>query len=121
EVTGSIGKPATVPAAQSPVTAAVTTAPQIEPTPMPQPRPPIVQGWAVREVQNGSAWVENRGDLYRVAPGIPLPGLGPVEAIRRDGNQWVVVTQKGIITGGGEASAANTPRMRPYYPPYYRY
>jgi hypothetical protein len=112
ETTGSIGKPA--------VTAAAPTPDKIEPAPLPTPRPPIVQGWTVREVQNGAVWLEYRGDLYRAVPGIPLPGLGQVEAIRREGNQWIVVTSRGIITSD-LTSAANMPvRPRPYYPPYYR-
>lgn len=115
ETTGSISKPAT-----APVSAVAAVAPTAEPAPLPTPRPPIVSGWTVREVQNGAVWLEYRGDLYRAVPGIPLPGLGHVEAIRRDGNQWVVVTSRGIITSD-LTSAANVPvRPRPYYPPYYR-
>jgi hypothetical protein len=111
DITASISKPATI-------------ATPVDPTPIPVARPqtaeraPVVQGWAIREVQNGMAWVEYRGDLYRAAPGIPLPGLGQVEAIKRDGNQWVVVTPKGIITSGDTTARAERPR--PYYPPYYR-
>jgi hypothetical protein len=114
DVTGSIGKQAAV-ASPAPV---ATAAPAINPAPLPQPRPAIVQGWTVRDAQNGAAWLEYRGDLYRAVPGIPLPGLGHVEAIRREGNQWVVVTSKGIITS--EQTSAAVQRERPYYPPYYR-
>jgi hypothetical protein len=114
ETTGSIARPAT---ATAPA-AAAATAPAAEPAPLPTPRPPIVQGWTVRDAQNGAAWLEYRGDLYRAVPGIPLPGLGHVEAIRREGNQWVVVTSKGIITS--EQTSAAVQRERPYYPPYYR-
>jgi hypothetical protein len=41
--------------------------------------------------------VQGHGDAYRVVPGTPLPGLGPVEQIKRQDGHWVVVTPKGII------------------------
>jgi hypothetical protein len=86
-------------------------------TPLPSPRPPIVPGWSVRQARDGYVLVEGRGELFRVSQGMPLPGLGPVEAIRREGGRWIVVTPKGIITSS-TASAAIRPR--PYYPPYFR-
>lgn len=117
DVTGSISKPTTSPA----TTAAAVPSPAIAaPAPLPQPRPSIVQGWTVREARNGRVWVENRGDLYAVAPGVPLPGLGRVETIRRDGDSLVVVTTKGLIT---EAQTTASVRPRPqqrYYTPYWQ-
>jgi hypothetical protein len=111
DVTGSIGRPATT-------TAAAATPPAVaEPAPLPQPRPSIVQGWTVREARNGRVWVEYRGDLYAVAPGVPLPGLGRVETIRREGDSLVVVTTKGLITET-QTTAAIRPRPR-YYTPYW--
>lgn len=118
EITGSIGKPATVAAAPSappiiekPETLAVT------PLPLPRPGPPIVQGWTVREARNGRVLVETRGEFFEIFPGVPLPGLGRVESIRREGDKWVVVTPKGLITS--VESTAYT-RSRPGGPPYYR-
>jgi hypothetical protein len=61
--------------------------------------------------------VESRCQLFQVAPGVPLPGLGRVEAIRREGDAWVVVTQKGLIMPV-ESRAAIPQRQS--YPPYYR-
>jgi hypothetical protein len=110
DVTGSIGKPATTAAAASP--------PVADPAPLPQPRPSIVQGWTVREARNGRIWVENRGELYAVAPGVPLPGLGHVEAIRREGDSMVVVTTKGLITET-QTTASVRPRPQRYYTPYW--
>jgi hypothetical protein len=111
DVTGSIGKPATTAAAVSP--------PIADPAPLPQPRPSIVQGWTVREARNGRIWVENRGELYAVAPGVPLPGLGRVETIRREGDSLVVVTTRGLITETQTtASVRPRPRQR-YYTPYW--
>lgn len=115
DVTGSIGKPATTPA----TTAAAVPPPVADPAPLPQPRPAIVRGWTVREARNGRIWVENRGELYSVAPGVPLPGLGRVETIRRDGDSLVVVTTKGLIT---ETQTTASVRPRPqqrYYTPYW--
>jgi hypothetical protein len=111
DVTGSIGRPATTTAA------AATPQAVAEPAPLPQPRPSIVQGWTVREARNGRVWVEYRGDLYAVAPGVPLPGLGRVETIRREGDSLVVVTTKGLITET-QTTAAIRPRPR-YYTPYW--
>lgn len=131
ETTGSIGKQAaatSAPAAATPIPfppqAAVIAN---EPTPLPQARPhiaqqerrlPIVPGWSIYHIRNGTAWVENNGELFAAQVGVPLPGLGRVEALRRDGNQWLVVTAKGVISSAGESTAEARPK--PYYPPYYR-
>jgi hypothetical protein len=114
DVTGSIGKPATTPA----TTATAVSSPVVDPAPLPQPRPSIVQGWTVREARNGRIWVEHRGELFAVAPGVPLPGLGRVETIRRDGDSLVVVTTKGLITETQTTTASVRPRPR-YYTPYW--
>jgi hypothetical protein len=111
EVTGSIGKPATTAPAPA-------IAEKAEPAPIPTPRPAIVQGWTVREARNGRVFVENRGELFLAAPGVPLPGLGRVEAIRREGDSLVVVTSKGLITEN-RSSAAIRPRPQ-YFPPPWR-
>jgi hypothetical protein len=110
EVTGSIGKPATAPAAIA----------KTEPAPLPTPRPAIVEGWAVREAMNGRVYVEHRGEFFRVVPGVPLPGLGKVESIKREGDKLVVATTKGLITEN-RSTVAIRPRPRyapPYWPPY---
>jgi hypothetical protein len=123
DVTGSIGKPATAPAATNAAGAPPTTlekqAEKLESAPLPQPRPAIVQGWTVREARNGRIWVENRGELFSVAPGVPLPGLGRVETIRREGNSLVVVTTKGLITET-QTTASVRPRSQRYYTPYWQ-
>jgi hypothetical protein len=41
--------------------------------------------------------VENHGELYQVVLGAPLPGLGPVQSVKRQDGRWVVLTPKGII------------------------
>lgn len=62
-----------------------------------QARPPVLQGWALREVYNGYALVESRYGIFEVGPGSRLPGVGRVQTIRREDGRWVVVTAKGLI------------------------
>jgi hypothetical protein len=98
-VTGSISAPQTVPATPVP-TPVPRPAPRIAaPEGAPAPgRPQIVQDWAIREARDGYVYVQGHGgDVFQVVPGAPLPGLGPVESIRRQDGRWVVTTPKGII------------------------
>jgi hypothetical protein len=80
EITGSISPPAT------------TSAPKVE-----LARLPTVEGWVLRDVANGGALIEGRQGIYEVYAGDPVPGLGRVDAIRRQDGHWVVVTSKGLI------------------------
>jgi hypothetical protein len=87
EVTGSITPPAAAAAA---------------PVPLPAPKPeiarlPTVEGWVLRDVAKGWALIEDRRGLYEVYAGDPIPGLGRVDAIRKQDGRWVVVTSKGLI------------------------
>jgi hypothetical protein len=82
EVTGSITPPATAPEA----------APKVEVA-----RLPKVEGWVLRDVANGGALIEGRRGVYEVYAGDPVPGLGRVDAIRKQDGRWVVVTSKGLI------------------------
>jgi len=82
EVTGSISAPATTPAA----------APKPEVA-----RMPTVEGWVLRDVTHGAALIEGRRGMFEVYAGDPIPGLGRVDAIRRQDGRWVVVTGKGLI------------------------
>jgi hypothetical protein len=97
EVTGSISAPQ-------------TTVPVLAPLPSPRPaqrfaaveppppaRPSVVAGWTIRDIRNGYVYVENHGELYQVVLGAPLPGLGPVQSVKRQDGRWVVLTPKGII------------------------
>jgi hypothetical protein len=70
------------------------------PTPAPKPeiaRLPTVEGWSLRDVANGGALIEGRQGIFEVYAGDPVPGLGRVDAIRRQDGRWVVVTSKGLI------------------------
>ncbi|WP_245310006.1 hypothetical protein [Bradyrhizobium jicamae] len=60
-------------------------------------RLPTVEGWVLRDVANGSALIESRRGMYEVYAGDPVPGLGRVDAIRKQDGRWVVVTSKGLI------------------------
>ena len=82
EVTGSVSPPAATPVA----------APKVEVA-----RLPTVEGWVLRDIANGSALIESRRGMFEVYAGDPVPGLGRVEAIRRQDGRWVVVTTKGLI------------------------
>jgi len=62
-------------------------------------RLPVVEGWRLRDAGNGRALIEGRGGLYEVFAGNPVPGLGRIDAIRRQDGHWVVVTSKGLIVG----------------------
>jgi hypothetical protein len=60
-------------------------------------RLPTVEGWVLRDVANGFALIESRRGMYEVYAGDPIPGLGRVDAIRKQDGRWVVVTSKGLI------------------------
>lgn len=60
-------------------------------------RLPTIEGWVLREVSNGYALIEGRRGLYEVYSGDPIPGVGRVDAIRKQDGRWVVVTSKGLI------------------------
>ena len=60
-------------------------------------RLPTVEGWVLRDVANGGALIESRRGMYEVYAGDPIPGLGRVDAIRKQDGRWVVVTSKGLI------------------------
>ncbi|WP_031335204.1 hypothetical protein [Rhodopseudomonas sp. B29] len=62
-------------------------------------RLPTIDGWILRDVYNGGAVIEGRTGTYEVFAGDPVPGLGRVDAIRRQDGRWVVVTNRGLIVG----------------------
>lgn len=79
EITGSIAAPP--PAARS------------------APVSPVLHDWIVRNVRNGRAMVETRyGAMFLVASGGMLPGVGRVAEIKREKGEWIVVTERGLIT-----------------------
>ncbi len=90
DVTGSV---------PSQAVAAVTPAPSAAPTP-PKPevgRLPTVEGWTLTDVAYGGALIRGRRGTYEVYAGDFIPGVGRIDAIRKQDGQWVVVTSKGLI------------------------
>jgi hypothetical protein len=78
EVTGSIGAPAMVESGKS---------------------DKLLQDWVVQDVRRGHALVaSSRGGVFDVVVGSALPGLGHVQVIKRQDGQWVVLTDKGLIS-----------------------
>jgi hypothetical protein len=95
EVTGAITPPQTVP----PTPTSAAPLPPARPAPAAEAprRPSIITDWTIRERRDGFVYVQGHGDIYQVVLGAPLPGIGPVEQIKRQDGRWVVVTPKGII------------------------
>ena len=97
----TVAAPASAPAAPAAPIAAATEGPAHTGTiePKATPKPPIVEGWILRDVYNGLALVEGKNQrLVEIGPGDNLPGVGRVEAIERRGKSWVVLTAKGVIS-----------------------
>ena len=79
----------------------MTTAPMTTPPAEPKITDRLVEDWVVQDVHGDSALVEGRnGSLFEVGAGSILPGVGRVEAVKRQDGQWVVVTARGLITSG---------------------
>jgi len=94
---------APAPAAPKETTGSIQTAnAAAAPVPLPAPKPevtrlPTVEGWVLRDVGNGSALIEGRQGIFEVYAGDPIPGLGRIDAIRKQDGRWVVVTSRGLI------------------------
>jgi hypothetical protein len=87
DITGSITPPATA-------GAAAASKPEAKPE---VGRLPIVDSWVLHEVSRGGAWIEGRQGIYEVYAGDVVPGLGRIDAVRRQDGRWVVVTSRGLI------------------------
>lgn len=93
EITGSVTPPQAVAAASAPAASHTPEAP-----PKPEVgRMPMVEGWSLREVGYGGALIQNRRGTFEVYAGDYIPGLGRIDAIRKQDGQWVVVTSKGLV------------------------
>lgn len=103
-LTTQIEKRAVAPAVPAPVPAPQAAKPSApEPTETgalaDKPKPAAFENWAVREVYDGIAVLEDRKRrLIEVGPGDTIPGVGRIETIERRGKAWHVVTKQGIIT-----------------------
>jgi hypothetical protein len=100
DVTGSV----TTPAGAAPLPVQMAAAPaQVAAAPTAPAKPevgrmPSVDGWKLSDVGYGGALIENRRGTYEVYAGDFIPGLGRIDAIRKQDGHWVVITSKGLIT-----------------------
>jgi hypothetical protein len=60
-------------------------------------KPSVLEGWVLRDVHRGTAFLEGRNGIIEVEQGDLVPGLGRIDAIRKQDGRWVVVTSKGTI------------------------
>ncbi len=61
-------------------------------------KPSGLEGWILRDVHRGTAFLEGRNGVVEVEQGDLVPGLGRIDAIRKQDGRWTVVTSKGTIT-----------------------
>jgi hypothetical protein len=92
EVTGSVTPPAAAPAPAVQAAAAPPAPPKPD-----VGRLPTVEGWFLTDVGYGGALIRNRRGTFEVYAGDHIPGLGRIDAIRKQDGRWVVVTEKGLI------------------------
>jgi len=87
------------PAAEPATTGSIPTPPASVPTPPPRPAPraTVLHDWRIFDVRNGRVAVAGHGEIYEIGIGAPLPGLGPVQEIKRENGRWFVVTPRGMI------------------------
>jgi hypothetical protein len=90
EVTGTITPPATS------VQTATATASKVDAKPE-VGRLPVIDSWVLQDVSRGGALIEGRQGVYEVYAGDVVPGLGRIDAVRRQDGRWVVVTSRGLI------------------------
>lgn len=57
-----------------------------------------VDGWVLRDVHRGVAFLEGRAGTIEVEQGDLVPGLGRIDSIRKQDGRWIVVTSKGVIS-----------------------
>ena len=60
-------------------------------------RLPTVEGWTLADIGYGGALIRNRRGTFEVYAGDRIPGLGRIDAIRKQDGRWVVVSEKGLI------------------------
>ena len=84
DVTGSITPPA-------------ATAPKAADVKNEVGRLPTIEGWNLRDVANGGPLIEGRQGIFEVYAGDLVPGLGRIDAVRRQDGHWVVVTSRGLV------------------------
>jgi len=91
EVTGTITPPTPTPAV---VASKADTKADAKPE---VGRLPVIDSWVLQDVSRGGALIESRQGIYEVYAGDVVPGLGRIDAVRRQDGRWVVVTSRGLI------------------------
>ena len=61
-------------------------------------KPGNLDAWVLRDVRHGTAFIEGRAGMMEVEQGDLVPGLGRIDAIRKQDGRWVVVTSRGTIS-----------------------
>jgi hypothetical protein len=95
EATGSISAAPTAPTV--PIASAAAQRPPATPPKSEAGRLPTLEGWVLRDVAQGAALIDGRRGIYEVYAGDFIPGLGRIDAVRRQDGRWVVVTSRGLI------------------------
>jgi len=98
--TGDTKKTALAPHPTAPAraSAAIHREPKALPMPFPETKPTTIDGWAVREVANGTAVLQGPNGVWKATRGDTVPGLGKVDSIVLWGNRWIVATTRGLVT-----------------------
>jgi len=66
--------------------------------PVAETRWTTIEGWMLREVNNGAAVLEGPTGILTARRGDTVPGVGRVESIVRWGERWIVATSRGLIS-----------------------
>ena len=99
--------PAAAAAAAKDVTGSIASAPAQQQAAASAPRNdakaefgrlPTLDDWVLRDVAYGGALIDGRcRGIYEVYAGDMVPGLGRIDAVRRQDGRWVDVTSRGLI------------------------
>jgi hypothetical protein len=68
------------------------------PLPVPETTVTTIEGWMLREVNNGAAVLEGPNGIWTARQGDTVPGVGRVDSIVRWGERWIVATSGGLIS-----------------------
>ena len=94
DTTGSITPASSQQASATPAAAKVDAKPDAKTE---VSRLPTLDDWVLRDIGYGGAVIGGRRGTFEVYAGDMIPGLGRVDAIRRQDGRWVVVTSRGLI------------------------
>lgn len=98
ETLDRLDRRATASAAAPEITGSINKPPPLPPLD-PKAKPPVIEGWTLRDVYDGVAFVQQgrAQEGVEVVIGDDIRGVGRVQDIRRQDGRWVVVTNRGII------------------------